>query len=88
MPTPQIPGPKEMLTQLLAPLTQMEASFKKPLIDAGFPEIPSPAEFFIRMAEALPELPALPGLAPPTAPPVEVPTEALPLALPARIKYG
>lgn len=85
MPTPQIPGPKEMLAQLLTPLTQMEANFKKPLVDAGFPEIPTPAEFLIRMAESLPELP---GLAPPTAPPVEVPTEALPLALPRPlVKY-
>ena len=92
---PKLPPLKEFFTNILSSFAGMEANIKKPFIDAGFPEIPTPAEVGIKMAEALPELPAMPALPTmfptfaPTAPPVEVPTEEITEAPLARaVKYG
>lgn len=88
MQSPQ--SPKEILTALLTPLLKMESSIKKPLADAGFPDIPTPAQMSLRMAAALPELPALQTLFPFVPPlPVTKPPVAEELVTPELIvRYG
>ena len=89
---PAVPAPKEFLTSLLAPLAEMEANFKKPFIDAGFPDIPSPAEMQVKLIETMPEMPTeMPKFLPflvPSKPEVveEAPPEAVLIKPP--VKYG
>ena len=89
---PAVPAPKEFITSLLAPLAEMEANFKKPFIDAGFPDIPAPAEMQVRMLETMPDMPTempkfLPFLVPRKPEVEEIPeAELIPPRRP--VKYG
>ena len=52
--------PKEFLSELIRSLAKFEESVKEPLVDAGFPDIPMPAEFHLSLIESLPEIFPLP----------------------------
>jgi len=45
------------VARLLAPLMQIEATIRRPLVDLGLPEIPGPTEMLVKFVEALPEIP-------------------------------
>ena len=70
--------PKEVVLEQLHQVARFETSLKRPLIDAGWPDIPLPMETLAAMVDRLPELP--PEVAPP-----EIPAEPRPVGTPPDI---
>lgn len=93
----EVPGPLEFLRDFLAPIAEMEKSARKPIVDAGGPDIPGPAETtlgFLEEAPAPEKMFAFP-FAFPFAPRKKVVTAPPPAVIPPEIvppapyfKYG
>ena len=77
--------PKEFLSSLIRPVADFELDLKRPLIEAGLPDVPLPAQFCVALLDALPE-----PFPPPIAPPVESETSKTsrtPIAQPIHRSY-